>query len=157
MMFSTLTNLKSNAGRDLRPMEDNVEGKLIVLEVGGESAITDLGKNVPGDVDTEHALDLPHQIRAYPESSHLAAHGGVKRFVKVVAGMQSDIGIEPAIISRDCLPQLPVQGKRELICDLRLGCADDSMHGRPTSSPSQLKRIYPCPQSYFFRLHKIVN
>src|SRR5215472_4705215 len=109
MMFSALTNLKRNAGRDLRAVQDYIESKVIVLEVGGESAITDLAKNVPGDVDTQHALDLPHQVRTYTEASDFAAHGGVERFIKVVAGMQPKIRIEPAIISGDCLPKFPVQ------------------------------------------------
>src|SRR5215469_10065644 len=138
-------------------MEDYVESKVIVLEVSGENAITDLGKHIPIEIDTQHTLNLPHQIRTYPESSDLAAHGGVKRLVKVVAGMQSDIGIEPAIISRDCLPQLPVQDTVEIPRNLRLGCADDSIDCSTASLPSQVKRIYPCPQSYFFRLDEVLS
>src|SRR5215469_880061 len=138
-------------------MEDYVESKVIVLEVSGENAITDLGKHIPIEIDTQHTLNLPHQIRTYPESSDLAAHGGVKRLVKVVAGMQSDIGIEPAIISRDRLAQLSVQCDHELVRDVHLSCTDGSTNSSTTSLPSQVKRIYPCPQSCFFRLHKIVN
>src|SRR5262245_7527445 len=138
-------------------MEDDIESKVVVHEVGGEGAITDLGKNVPSEIDTQHTLNLPHQIRTYPESSGIAAHGGVNRLVKVVAGMQPDIGVEPAIISRDCLPQLPVQDKRELVRDPRLGRTNGSTNSSTTSLPSQVKRIYPCPQSNFFRLHKILS
>src|SRR5262249_41071641 len=148
---------ESNPGRDLRAMEDHVESKVIVVEVGGESAVTDLGKNVPREIDTQHTLNLPHQVSAYPESSDLAAHGGVKRLVKVVAGMQSDIGIEPAIISRDCLPQLPVQDKRELVCNPDFGRTNDSTDRGATSLTFEVERIYACAQSNFFRLHEILN
>src|SRR5262245_30209182 len=123
---------KSDSGRDLRAMQDHVENEMIVLEVRGQSAITELGKDVPGEVDAQNAFDLPHQVRTYTEPSDLAAHGGVKRFVKIVPGMQSDIGIEPAIISRDRLVQLGVEGRGELVRDLGLDRANDSLNGGAT-------------------------
>ena len=52
--------LESDSGRDLRAVHDDVENEMIVLEIGGEGAITDFGKDVPSKVDAQNALDLPH-------------------------------------------------------------------------------------------------
>src|SRR4029077_10648655 len=90
---------EGNSSGDLRAVPDNVETKIVFLEVTGKCPITNLSKDGTGEVDTEHALDLPHQVSTNSESSDLATHGGVIRFVKIVSATQSDIGIEPVIIS----------------------------------------------------------
>src|SRR6476620_8078560 len=89
-------------------MCDGVEKKPVVVEVSGERPITDLGKDVTAEVDTDSAFHLPHQIGAGSESADLAAHGSVERFVEIESGAQSDIGSEPVIVSREGLVQLLV-------------------------------------------------
>ena len=79
-------------------MHDHVETKLAILEVAAKCPITDLSEDGMGKVDTDYALDLPHQVRAYSESSDLATYGGVICLIKIVSGTQSDIGIEPVIV-----------------------------------------------------------
>src|SRR5437764_86179 len=96
--ISCLTNAsKGNPGGDLRAVCDRIEKKAVVLVVDAQCPITDLSEDAMRDVDTNDALDLPHQIGAGSEPSNLAPHGGVKYFVKIVAATQSDVGIEPVI------------------------------------------------------------
>jgi hypothetical protein len=51
---------EGNSSGDLRAVPDNVETKIVFLEVTGKCPITNLSKDGTGEVDTEHALDLPH-------------------------------------------------------------------------------------------------
>ena len=51
---------ESDPGRDLRAMHDGVEKEAVVLVVNGECPVTDLSKDVTGEVDTDYPFDLPH-------------------------------------------------------------------------------------------------
>src|SRR5690242_13922172 len=138
-------------------MQDRVKNEIIVLEVVPECAITDFGKDVPGHIDTKHAFHLPHQVSANSESSDLTAHCRVKRLVKVVAGMQPDIGIKPVIISRDRLVQLRIESNRKVVRDLCFGIANNATNSGTTSFALQVQCIYARAQSRFFHPHKILN
>jgi hypothetical protein len=80
-------------------VHDSVEKKAVIIVVSAECPITDLSKDGPCEIDTDNGLDLPHQVGTYIEPSNLAADGGVKSLVKIVAAAQADIGIEPIIVS----------------------------------------------------------
>jgi len=87
-----LTNASEGDPRcDLRAVQHCVEKEPVILVVSAECPVTDLCKDGTRQVDTNHGLDLPHQVGAYAESSDLAADCGVKRPVKIVTGAQSDI------------------------------------------------------------------
>src|SRR4030095_3636119 len=90
------------------------------------------------------------------EPSDLAAYGGVIRLVKIVTGAQSDIGIEPVIVSRESLAQLRVQRRGKLIRDLCLCRVNGASHRGATCPPSEGKRIYSCPQSVKCQVDKIL-
>ena len=82
----------------MRTVSDGVEEKAVILVVDAERSITDLSEDAMGEVDTEDALDLPHQVGTDAEPSDLASHGSVKHFVEIVAATQSDVGIKPVIV-----------------------------------------------------------
>src|SRR5215469_5119054 len=108
--------------------------------------VTDLGKNVMGEVDADYALDLPHQIGDNAKTSDLTSQGSVVRFVEIVAAIQPDIGIEKIIVSRDSLAQLVVQDTCELVRDLGLGSANDSTDCGAAGFACEVKGIYAYPQ-----------
>src|SRR5207247_2163076 len=135
---------ESNPGRDLRAMCNGIEKKPVIVVVSGERPITNFRKYATGEVNTDYAFDLPHQIGAGSEPADLAAHGGIERFVEIVAGTQSDIGSEPVIVSRKRFAELRVQGGREIPCDPLHGRANNSIHRGTTSVPAQVQGIYPC-------------
>src|SRR4029077_2189330 len=147
---------ESNASSDLRAMGDSVEKKPVTIVVSAECPITDFGKDVTAEVNTEYAFHLPHQIGAGSESADLAAHSGVECFVEIVAATEPDIRSEPVILSRDGLVQFRVEDRRELVRDLHLGGVNHSIGCRATSGPFQVKRIQPCLQSRFFCLNKAI-
>ncbi len=99
LIESFLTNTSEcDPGSDLRAVHDDIEFKVVVLKVAAECPITNFSKDGTGDIDTEHAFNLPHQVEADAEPSDLATYGGVIRLVKIVTGAQSDIRIEPVIV-----------------------------------------------------------
>jgi hypothetical protein len=96
---NNLTNpSEGNPGSDLRAVQDHVENEIIVLEVGAKGAITDLGEDTMGKVDTDYTLDFPHQVSADAESPDLAAYCRVNRFIKIISGTKPNIRIEPVIV-----------------------------------------------------------
>src|SRR5215216_4012253 len=100
---------ESNPGSNLRAVHDSVEKEPIVLVVNAECPVTNFREDRSGKVDANGGLDLPHQVGANSEPSNFATHSRVKCLVKIVAGAQSDIGIEPEIISRDAAVELSVE------------------------------------------------
>ena len=129
---------EGNPGRDLRTVQDHVENEILVLEVGAKGPITDLSKDGTGEVDTDYALDLPHQVRTDSKSSDLAAYGRVNRFIKIISATQSHIRIEPVIVSRDSLAQALVQAKCQLLAISRLGRINGSSTACPASDAPRL-------------------
>src|SRR5712691_11238149 len=89
---------EGNSRGDLRAVHDGVKEKAVVLVVYAECPVTDLGEDGTGEVDTDYALDLPHQVGTNSEASDFTAHSSVVRLVKVVAATQADIGIEKIIV-----------------------------------------------------------
>src|SRR5262245_4138221 len=148
---------EGNASGDFRAVQDHVEKKAVILVINAQCPITDLGKNVMVEVDADYALDLPHQIGANAKTSDLAPQGSVVRPVEIVAAIQSYIGIEEVIVSRDSLVELRVQGSRELVGNLRLDRANDSTDRGATSVTHQVERIYARLQSDDFNVDKILN
>src|ERR1700747_3092331 len=110
-----------------------------------------------GKIDAKHALDLPHQVCAHSKSADLAANRSVKRFVKIVAATQPDIGVEPVIIFRDTLVELALQRNRKVVCDLRLGRVKYSIDRGAASFAFEMKRIYARTQSVQFHVNVIFN
>jgi len=51
---------ESNPSGDLRAVHNGVEKEAVVLVVNGEGPVTDLSKDVTGEVDTDYPFDLPH-------------------------------------------------------------------------------------------------
>src|SRR5207247_9540894 len=95
-MITFLANaLEGNPGSDLRAMSDRVEKKAVIIVVDAECPITNLSEDVTGEIDTDYALNLPHQIGTDVKTSDFAAHGRVKHFIKVVASTQSEVRIKP--------------------------------------------------------------
>jgi hypothetical protein len=153
-----LTNAsEGNSSGDLRAVHNGVEKKAVVLVVSAECPVTELRKDVTGEVDTDYALDLPHQVGADSEASYLAADGSVKRLVKVVSATQSNIGIEPVIGSRDRSVQSLVQANCKLIRDPRLCLINYSVDSGSAVEAHRHERIYACPQLSFFYLDKMLD
>ena len=74
MIIELQTNAsESNSSGDLRTVSDRVEKKSVILVIDAECPITDLSENATGEVDPDHALDLPHQVGTDVETSDLAA------------------------------------------------------------------------------------
>jgi hypothetical protein len=89
LRFQTTTS-ESDPGGDLRAMRHSVEKKPVVVVVNTERPVTNFRKDAMGEVNTDCAFDLPHQVGSGPEPTDLAAHGRVECFVKIVAGAQPD-------------------------------------------------------------------
>src|SRR5204863_4121877 len=127
MITDFLTNASEcNPSGDLRAVHYGIKTKAVVLVIAAECPVTNFGKDRTGEIDTEHALDLPHQVGANAEPADFATNCRVERFVKIVPATQPKIGIEPVILSRDTLMQLCLQRVRKMVRDLRLGRGDDS-------------------------------
>ena len=80
-------------------MRYDVEKKAVVLVVSAECPVTNFGEDGTREINTDYALDLPHEIRADSEASDLAANCSVKGLVEIVATAQSNVRIEPVILS----------------------------------------------------------
>src|SRR5215211_1204645 len=148
---------EGDAGGNLGTVHHCVEQKATVLVVSAERPVTNFREDGSGEVDTERRLDLPHQVGANSEPSNFATHGGVIRLVKIVTSAQSDIRIEPRIVSRDATVQLPVENRRELVRDLHLGRVNHPIDCRASSGSSQVKRINSYSQSRLFRFDKTLD
>ena len=138
-------------------MHDDVETKVAILEITAECAVTDLRKDGSGEVDTDYALDFPHQVGANSEPSDLAAYGRVIRLVKIVSAAQPHIRIEPVIVSRDSLAEALVQSKRKLIRDSRLRRINYAVDSVPAGDAPRHERIYACLQNGLFLYNKILD
>ena len=90
---------ESDPRSDLRAMRDSVEKKPVVVVVNTERPVTNFRKDAMGEVNTDYAFDLPHQVGSDSEPTDLASDSGIEGFVKIVASAQPDIGIEPEIVS----------------------------------------------------------
>src|SRR5438132_2016984 len=131
---------EGNSSGDLRTVSDRIEKKSVILVVDAECPITDLSENATGEVDPDHALDLPHQVGTDIEPSDLAANGRVKHFIKVVAATESDVWIEPVLVFRESLVQRLIQAKCELIGDPRLCRTNYSIDSGPASDAPRHER-----------------
>src|SRR5438094_7932986 len=131
-------------------MHDSIEKQAVILVVSAECPVTNFGKDGTGEVDTDYAFDLPHQVGADSETTDLAADRRVKRLVKIVSATQSDIGIEPEIISRNTSVELRLQGKRKVVCDLRLGRVNYPLNRGAASLTFEVECIYAHTQSVQF-------
>src|SRR5262245_7123121 len=147
---------EGDPGRDLRSVCHHVELKVVVLEVTAECPVTDFGKDAPGPVEPNYALDLPHQV-GNDASADLPTHGGVERLIKVVSKPQPTIAIEPVILPRNGSIQFILQHNRKVVCNLRLGCVNDSSHRSPASLTLEMERVYARTQSIEFHVDEIFN
>ena len=138
-------------------MHDSIEKEAVIIVVSAECPVTNFGEDGTGEVDTDYAFDLPHQVGADSETTDLAADRRVKRLVKIVSATQSDIGIEPEIISRNTSVELRLQGKRKVVCNSGFGSINDSIDRGPASLTFEMERIYARTESVQFQVDVIFN